>query len=67
MPRGGHRQGAGRKAAGGAPKGQPIAVRLSPDLLQEIDRQALELGLSRSGVVERLLRRGLDQAPEADS
>ncbi|MBO9539667.1 CopG family transcriptional regulator [bacterium] len=59
MPRGGHRPGAGRKAAGGSAKGQPVAVRLSPDVLLEIDRLTQDLGLSRSGVVERLLRQAL--------
>lgn len=67
MPRGGHRPGAGRKAAGSAPKGQPIAVRLSPEILKEIDRLVQELGLSRSGVVERFLRRGLDQVPDTET
>ena len=59
MPRGGFRPGAGRKPAGAAAKGQPISIRLPEDLLTEIDRRAAESGVSRSVLVERLVRQAL--------
>ncbi len=60
MPRGGHRPGAGRKPTGTAAKGQPISIRLSEDLIANLDRLAAHLGASRSGLVERLLRQAVD-------
>ncbi|MNY83045.1 hypothetical protein D3C86_2255400 [compost metagenome] len=58
MPRGGHRPGAGRKA-GVARKAPPIALRLSVEVLEEVDRLVAESKESRSEVVERLLRQAL--------
>lgn len=67
MPRGGFRTGAGRKPGEAGPKGQPIAVRLSPDLLQALEQQCRQTGVSRSELIERLLRRALAQGPDTES
>ena len=60
MARGGARPGAGRKPAGTVAKGQPISIRLPEDLIDTVTRLADQPGISRSVLVERLLRQALE-------
>jgi hypothetical protein len=40
---------------------QRVNVDLTPDMLQELDRAAEELNVSRQAVIKTLIRRALDQ------
>jgi metal-responsive CopG/Arc/MetJ family transcriptional regulator len=40
---------------------QRVNVDLTPEMLQELDRAALELNISRQAVIKTLIRQALDQ------
>ena len=60
MPRGGARQGAGRKAGRSqSPEGKAIhkSVCLTPDKWQMIEAESETLGVTRSAVVARAIKK----------
>ena len=52
---GGHREGAGRKAAGETAKSVTVALRLSPELKAKLFQVAGESGISASELMTRLI------------
>jgi hypothetical protein len=54
-------RGRGRPAVG-----ERVAVRLPPDVLDDIDRRARILGRSRASVIRSMLDHALRRAPEPD-
>ena len=54
--RGGPGRGQGRKELPPNRRRRPLSVRLPPDLIDWLDEQTEEIGLSRAQIVERALR-----------
>lgn len=53
--RGGRREGAGRKAAGGTARSETVSLRLSPDIKARLFQVAGERGISASELMTRLI------------
>lgn len=65
-PRGGSREGAGRKAKDPDEKAKPTLMKIPPDLLTAIDAAADEASLNRTQWAIKVFREALgSKAPEA--
>jgi metal-responsive CopG/Arc/MetJ family transcriptional regulator len=54
------------RARGRPAVGERVAVRLPPDVLEDVDRRARILGRSRASVIRSMLDHALQRAPEPD-